>query len=208
MAGDAFGLLDALGIESAHVAGASMGGFIAQTMALLSPQRVRSLALIMTSTGSRRVGMPSPKFVRAHDEGRAPVDGRESAITQSLDVMRMIGSPGYPFDTAYLRDLAERSYDRAYDPGGYLRQVAAVSSQPDRTQGLRRLVVPTVVIHGLDDPLVAPSGGLALAKAIRGSTFVGIPGMGHDLPRPLWTLYARELIENARRVKVPGDASR
>lgn len=188
MAEDALGLLTGLGVTAAHVVGASMGGFIAQTMALRDPARVRSLTLIMTSTGSRRVGNPKPAMARRLLR-RRPVLDRESAVALSVDVMRSIGSPGYTFDEAALVDLARRSYDRAYDPGGYLRQLAAISAQPDRTAALRRLTVPAVVMHGLSDPLVAPSGGLALAKALRGSTFVGFPGMGHDLPRELWGRY-------------------
>lgn len=192
MADDALGLLSALGWESAHVVGASMGGFIAQTMAIRAPSRVRSLTLIMTSTGSRRVGNPKPAMARRLLR-RRPVVDRDSAVALSVEVMRSIGSPGYEFDEEFLTDLARRSYDRAYDPGGYLRQLAAISAQPDRTADLRRLTIPALVMHGLSDPLVAPSGGLALAKALRGSTFVGFPGMGHDLPRELWGRYAEAI---------------
>jgi diguanylate cyclase (GGDEF)-like protein/PAS domain S-box-containing protein len=193
MADDAFGLLDALDVASAHVVGASMGGFIAQAMAIAKPERVRSLSLIMTSTGSRRVGLPKPGVVRRLLKGRAPGADREAAVANTLEVMRLIGSPGYPFEADYLRDLATRSYERSYDPVGYLRQWSAVAAQPDRTADLKRVRVPTVVMHGLVDPLVAVSGGLAVARAVPGSLFLGFEGMGHDLPRPLWPRIRRAI---------------
>jgi pimeloyl-ACP methyl ester carboxylesterase len=192
MADDAVGLLDALDIESAHVVGASMGGFIAQDIAIRHPRRVRSLALMMTSSGSRRVGHPKPNvFLRALR--RRVVDDRLSAMDSAVETFRIIGSQGYAFDEEHLRDLAGRSYDRAYDPQGYLRQLAAVVAQRNRTSRLRRVEVPTVVMHGLNDPLVNASGGLALARTIPGAQFVGFAGMGHDLPRALWPRFADEI---------------
>src|SRR5829696_7755053 len=184
MADDAVGLLDALGIESAHIVGASLGGFIAQTIAIRRPSRVRSLTLIMTSTGSRLVGYPRPGLMAGLFRGRRGTD-RHSAIEATLETFRVIGSRGYALDEEYLRDLAGRSYDRAYDPGGYLRQLAASVHQSNRTAELRRISVPTVVIHGLNDPLVHASGGRAIARAIPKARFVGFNGMGHDLPKPL-----------------------
>ncbi len=198
MADDAAGLLTGLGIASAHVVGASMGGFIGQTMAIRHPGRVRSLALIMTTTGSRRVGNPKLAVAARLARPRA-VTGRDAAIDAVVTVFKVIGSPGYEFDESYVRDLAARSYDRAYDPDGYLRQLAACIAQPNRTRRLRRLDVPAVVIHGLADPLVAPSGGLALARAVPGAHFVGLAGMGHDLPRPLWGRVANEILAVAAR---------
>jgi pimeloyl-ACP methyl ester carboxylesterase len=193
MADDAVGLLDALGIERAHVVGASMGGFIAQTMAIRHPDRLRSLTLIMTSTGSRRVGRPSRKVLLRLVRRRPAVD-REAAVATTVDTFRLIGSAGYPVDEDHLRELASRSYDRAYDPDGYLRQVWAITVQPNRTKDLAAITAPTLVIHGLHDPLVGASGGLALARAIGGSTFVGFTGMGHDLPRQLWPDIARQIL--------------
>lgn len=198
MARDTVGLLDALGFDSAHLVGASMGGFIAQSVAINAPERVRSLGLIMTSTGSRRVGIPRPRVLAGLRRRRSPDADRESAIESVLEVFSTIGSPGYPPEPDYLRDLAGRSYDRAYDPSGYARQVAAVLTQHDRTAALRRLRVPTVVIHGTADPLVGVSGGRALAEAIPGARFVGLGGMGHSLPRPLWPTIAGELSRTAR----------
>lgn len=192
MAADAVGLVDALGLDTVDLVGASMGGFIAQTVALRSPGRVRSLTLIMTSTGSRRVGLPAPKVVRQLLRRRA-VGDRDAAIAAAVAVFRLIGSPGYAFDEDYLQRLAGVSYDRAHDSDGYLRQLAACMVQPNRTPQLRDLRVPTLVIHGLDDPLVSSSGGLALARSISGARFVGYSGMGHDLPRELWPEIAREI---------------
>jgi pimeloyl-ACP methyl ester carboxylesterase len=198
MADDASGLLGALGLPSAHVVGASMGGFIAQELALRHPEQVRSLTLIMTSTGSRLVGHPAPR-VMARMVRRRPVLDREAAIEVVVETFRVIGSPGYPMDEERLRDVAGQGYDRAYDPAGVLRQMTAVMAQRDRTKLLRGVRVPTVVIHGLADPLVSPSGGRAIAAAVPGARFVAIPGMGHDLPRALWSRIADEIVGVATR---------
>jgi pimeloyl-ACP methyl ester carboxylesterase len=192
MARDALGLMDVLGLNSVDLIGASMGGFIAQSLAIQAPQRVRSLTLIMTSTGSRLVGRPAPRIARDMLRRRR-IRSREEAIAAAVEVFRTIGSPGYAFDQEHLEAQAGLSYDRAHDPQGYLRQLAAVLAQPDRTRKLRRLDVPTLVMHGLHDPLVSASGGLALARTIPGAKFVGFSGMGHDLPRPLWKAMAQEI---------------
>ena len=191
MAADTAGLLDGLGLDQVHLVGASMGGFIAQTVALRYAGRVRTLTLMMTSTGSRRVGQPKPR-VYGRLLRRRVDDGRPAAIAATVETFRLIGSHGFAFDEQYIRDLAGRSYDRGYDPDGARRQLAASTAQPNRTADLRRITVPTLVIHGLHDPLVAPSGGLAVARAIPDSRFVGFSGMGHDLPRALWPEFARE----------------
>jgi pimeloyl-ACP methyl ester carboxylesterase len=192
MADDAAGLLGALGLGSAHIVGASMGGFIAQTLALRHPERVRSLTLIMTSTGSRRVGRPRPRIVARLGRRRRQMS-RDESIASVVATFRAIGSPGFPYDEARIADLAGRSYDRSHDVGGYLRQLAAIMAQPDRTLALKSISVPTVVIHGLSDPLVGASGGRSLAAAIPGATFVGLPGMGHDLPREIWGRLGEEI---------------
>jgi pimeloyl-ACP methyl ester carboxylesterase len=196
MADDTVALLVALDVDSAHVAGASMGGFIAQTVALRHPNRVRSLSLIMTSTGSRLVGHPRPA-IAARLARRRPELDRKGAIDAAAETIRIIGSPGYPFDEGRVRELAGRSYDRSYDPAGLRRQLAAVTAQPDRTRRLQHVRVPTVVIHGMDDPLISVSGGRALARAIPGARFVGLPGMGHDLPQELWPQFAEAVCSTA-----------
>lgn len=192
MAGDTLGLMDALGLGTVDLVGASMGGFIAQAVALRSPDRLRSLTLIMTSTGSRRVGHPAPATARQLLRRRSMGD-RDAAIATTVGIFRLIGSPGYAFDEEYLQQQAGLSYDRAYDPQGYLRQLAACLTQPNRTRHLRSLAVPTLVIHGLHDPLVSSTGGLALARTIPGARFIGYAGMGHDLPRALWSEIAHEI---------------
>ena len=192
MASDVVGLIDGLGLGEVHLVGASMGGFIAQSVALEHAHRVRTLTLMMTSTGSRRVGQPKPP-VYARLLRRRAVGGRPAAISAAVETFRLIGSHGFAFDEQYIRDLAGRSWDRGYDPDGYRRQLAASVSQPNRTAELRRITVPTLVMHGLHDPLVAPSGGLAVARAIPGSRFVGFSGMGHDLPRALWPQFVKEI---------------
>ncbi|HTS95483.1 MAG TPA: alpha/beta hydrolase [Streptosporangiaceae bacterium] len=198
MADDVAGLLDGLGLTSVHLVGASMGGFIAQTFALAYPGRVRSLTLMMTSTGSLRVGLAKPR-IYARLLRREVVSGRDAAVAAAVETFRIIGSPGFPFDEAYVRDVAGRSWDRGYDPAGSLRQFEAVLTQPNRTAALRGITVPALVIHGLHDPLVGPSGGLAIARAIPGCRFVGYPGMGHDLPRPLWPEFAEQIAALAAR---------
>ncbi|HET6818249.1 MAG TPA: alpha/beta hydrolase [Mycobacteriales bacterium] len=203
MAEDGVALLDELGIDSAHVVGASMGGFIAQIIAGKHPDRVRSLTLIMTSTGSRLVGYPRPQLI-PHLFKRRVIKDRAGAEEAVIETFALIGSKGYALDEDYLRDLAGRSYERSLDRRGYLRQLAAVMAQRNRTNFLRDIKVPTLVMHGLDDPLVNVSGGLALAKHIRGAQFVGFKGMGHDLPRELWPQFAEEICDIAARgEKVP-----
>jgi pimeloyl-ACP methyl ester carboxylesterase len=184
MAQDAGALLERLELEPAHVIGASMGGMIAQTLAARRPALVRSLTSIMSNTGSRFSGQPAlrtyPIFLR-----RAPA-GRDAYIEHTVRLFGLIGAQGLPRDPARIPELAARSYDRDHDPEGPLRQLAAILASGERTAELRRITAPTLVIHGTDDPLVAPSGGRATARAIPGAQLMMIKGMGHDLPRVLW----------------------
>lgn len=203
MADDVVGLVDALGLGDVHVVGASMGGFIAQMVAIRQPGRVRTLTLVMTSTGSWRVGRAHPVVIWRLLRRRA-ASTRDHAMDEAVRTFRLIGSRGFPFDEAWTRHVAGLSYDRSYDPAGHRRQLAAIVAQPDRTAQLRRLAVPTLVIHGLADRLVNPTGGLALARAIPRSRFVGFSGMGHDLPRPLWGPIAGEIARHTDRARYAG----
>jgi pimeloyl-ACP methyl ester carboxylesterase len=192
MADDVAGLISGLGLGEVHLVGASMGGFIAQAVALRHAARVRSITLMMTSTGSSRVGQPKP---RVYSWLLRPpvVEDREAAMSAAVATFRLIGSPGFAFDEQHVRDLAGRSWDRGRDPAGRRRQLAASVSQPNRTAALHRITIPALVVHGLHDPLITVSGGLAVARAIPGSRFVGFSGMGHDLPRALWPEFVREI---------------
>jgi pimeloyl-ACP methyl ester carboxylesterase len=184
MATDAFALADHLGIERFHLAGTSMGGFISQTMALRSPERIRTLALSMTSTGSKKVGRPSAAVVKMMATAKPPAN-REAAKDEAVVVNTLLGSPAHQ-DVDTIRELTGVAWDRSHEPEGRLRQLGAIMAQPNRTERLRRLQIPTVVVHGLSDPLVHVSGGIALAKAIPDATFIGHHGMGHDLPLTMW----------------------
>jgi pimeloyl-ACP methyl ester carboxylesterase len=197
MAADTFGLMDHLGIGSAHLVGASMGGMIVQTAAIEQPQRVRSITSIMSTTGSRRVGHPSYRTFGLM-LGKPPRE-REAAIERVIKTFRTIGSPGYPFDEERVRELAGQSFDRGHSEAGIARQLHAITASGDRTPGLRQLDLPALVIHGGNDILVNPSGGRATAKAIPGARLRMIDGMGHDLPRALWPTFVEEIAANAAR---------
>jgi len=180
---DAFGLLDALGVEQAHVVGVSMGGMIVQTMALARPDRVLSLASLMSTTGRRTVGWQDPRLLPMLF-GRSGLD-RASYVERTAVTMAAIGSPGYPADVEAGRIRAGETFDRGWSAAGVARQMLAMISQPDRTAQLRTLDVPTLVVHGLQDRMVHVSGGRATAQAIPGAELLLIPGMGHDLPPEL-----------------------
>jgi pimeloyl-ACP methyl ester carboxylesterase len=198
MADDAAGLLDAIGIDKAHVVGISMGGMIGQTLAINHPDRVLSLTSIMSSTGGQSVGQPRQEVMMALVTP-APAD-RDGFIDFQANLFRMIGSPDYPMPDDQLRELIARSYDRMYYPAGFMRQLTGILASGDRTAALANVTAPTVVIHGEADPLIQVDGGEATAKAIPDAKLVKIPGMGHDLPPQLWQRLVDEIVENAERV--------
>jgi pimeloyl-ACP methyl ester carboxylesterase len=201
MADDAVGLLDALGVDSAHVVGASLGGMVAQTMAIRYPDRVRSLASLMSTTGRRGVGRTSLRVLR-HLLARRPRTEAE-LVERRVRVFATVGSTGFAQDLDELRRVTALAFRR--DPNGRAgrrRQHSAVRSAPDRTQALGRVRVPTVVIHGSVDRMCSPSGGRATAAAVPGARLELIPGMGHDLPPGAWPQIVRAITENARRAEV------
>jgi pimeloyl-ACP methyl ester carboxylesterase len=197
MAADTFGLMDHLEIESAHLAGASMGGMIVQQAAIEEPHRVRSLTSIMSTTGSRRVGHPSYRTFGLL-LSKPPRD-REAVVERVVNTFRLIGSPGYPFEEERIREIAELSYERGHSTAGVMRQLHAITASGDRTSRLRELELPALVIHGKNDVLVNPSGGRATARAIPGARLKMVDGMGHDLPRALWPSFVEEIAANAAR---------
>jgi pimeloyl-ACP methyl ester carboxylesterase len=184
MAHDVCGLLDELGIASAHVVGASMGGMIAQTMAIIRPDRMRSLVSIMSTTGRRGYMISEPRALRAL-LGAAPKT-RDEAIERHLALFRVVGSTGFERDEKATAAIAALSWDRGHHPPGFMRQLAAIGATGDRTPRLRFVRMPTLVVHGSVDPLIRPLGGRMTAEAIPGARLHMIDGMGHDLPRGAW----------------------
>ena len=184
MAADAVGLLDALHIDAAHLVGASMGGEIAQTLAIEHPERVRSLTSMMSTTGSMAVGQPHPATLKVLFEG-PPARTREEVVARAVRAQAITGSPAFPADPAIVAEVAGLAYDRGHDEAAIARQAVAQVASGDRTPRLRALDVPTLVVHGLADTLRDPSGGRATAAAIPGAELVLIEGMGHNLPLAL-----------------------
>jgi pimeloyl-ACP methyl ester carboxylesterase len=206
MAGDVAGLIEALGLRSAHVVGISLGGMIAQTLAIRDPARVRSLTSISSTTGNDEVG-------RATEAASAlltvpPVPTRAGAMDRAVLSSRIVGSPAYPTGEGELRTEAARAFDRAFDPVGFTHQLAASFVQADRTADLGRVGVPTLVVHGAEDPLVQVSGGQATAAAVPGAELVVIEGMGHDLPQALHPEIADHIADLVRRAEARAGSDR
>jgi pimeloyl-ACP methyl ester carboxylesterase len=195
MSADAAGLIEQLDAGAVHVVGASMGGMIAQLLAIHYPRRVQSLASIMSTTGNRRVGQAHPRLYPRLL--RRPRRDREGYVREFVESYQAIGSTRHPPDPERLRARANRCFDRGVHPAGAARQLAAVLTAQDRTPRLRELRVPTTVIHGGADPLVNPSGGRATAEAIPGARLMILPGMGHDLPPDLWPQIIDAISQNA-----------
>jgi pimeloyl-ACP methyl ester carboxylesterase len=184
MADDTAGLLGALGLPGAHVVGASMGGMIAQTLAIRHPGRVRSLTSIMSTTGDPALPPARPEAM-AVLMTPAPT-GREAYLEYSVHVWRTIGSPGFPFDEKGVRQTAERVFERGIHPAGVARQLVAILASGSRKKALAGVRAPTLVIHGAADPLIPVEGGRDTAASVPGAELLVIEGMGHDLPRGAW----------------------
>jgi len=198
MAADTLGVMDALGLASVHLCGASMGGMIAQHIAARRPERVRSLTLMMTTSGAR--GLPQPTLRARQALLARPADNSRAAIVAHLErVMQRIGSPGYPPDPALMHRRFEEAVDRAWRPAGTARQIAAVIADGDRTPMLGAIRAPTRVLHGRADPLVPPAAAHDLGVKIRGAEVEILDGMGHDLPAPLLPRFAEAIATNSRR---------
>jgi pimeloyl-ACP methyl ester carboxylesterase len=195
MAADAIGVLDHLGIDKAHVLGASMGGMIAQTVAIEHPHRVKSLTSIMSVTGDLAYGTPTDEALATLVAPPAP--DRATYIENAKNWA--VWCSKKHFDLQDARERAAREYDRSFYPEGAHRQLAAIYASGDRSEALTKLDVPTLVIHGRDDTLLTPSGGLRTAELIAGSTLLYLSDMGHDLPRPLWPVYVDAITSHARR---------
>ena len=193
MAEDAFAVLDAVGVSSAHIVGVSMGGYIAQTMAITNPKRVMSMTSIMSTTGAPGVGIATPE-VGANLKSPIGIDTKEEAVECSLHNYRLFAGP--LFDEEAHRSLAASNYERNWNPLVTLFQLAAMLTGPDRTEDLKSITTPTLVIHGAKDTLVQVDGGKATAAAIKNSRLVIFDEMGHEMPEILWCDITTEILNH------------
>ena len=202
MAADGMAVLDAEGIGRAHIAGVSMGGMIVQQMAIDFPERVRSMTSIMSATGAPGSLVSTPEAAAVINVAPSdPTVDLDAFLAQGAHNAELIGSPGYPWPAGALRARAEAEYRRGYNPAGVVRQRMAIMGGGDRTPALNKLAVPTVVLHGADDPLVQPVGGEATAAAIPGAELRMIPGMGHDLAPGLYETFIDAILAACKRAR-------
>jgi len=199
MADDAAALLDHLDITTAHVIGASMGGMIAQIVAARFAERTKSLGVIFSSNNRAFLPPPAPRALLALIQGPPPDAPRDVIIDNAVRVSKVIGSPGYPMPDEDVRADAAESYDRNHNPWGVARQFSAILGSGSLLHHDRRIIAPTVVIHGRADKLMRPTGGRSIARAIQGARLVLIDGMGHDLPKELWDQVIVELTSHFAR---------
>ena len=200
MARDSMAVLDAAGIRRAHIAGVSMGGMIVQRIAIDHPDRVLSMTSIMSAPSGNVVATPEAMAVISQPPPSPEAD-YETFVAHGIANARTIGSPGYPWTEAELRARVIAEHARAFNPAGVGRQRTAIGADGDRTAELRRLKVPTVVLHGVDDPLVQPIGGETTAAAIPGAELRMIPGMGHDMPPGLYDIFLDAILSAVRRAE-------
>jgi pimeloyl-ACP methyl ester carboxylesterase len=208
MAEDATGLLDVLGIPSAHIVGASMGGMIAQNIAANFPQRVLSLTSIMSTSGHRSLPGADPLVSRHLFRSRPTNGDRDAVIAHNMHTLELIGSPAYPVDEETRREMTSMSFDRCYYPAGFTRHVAAIVHDGDRRQRLGMISAPTLVIHGREDRLVPLAGGIDTAKHVQGARLEIIDGMGHNLPAGLWPILIELITDHARQSEDAGNDTR
>ena len=196
MMNDTVGLLDALHLESAHIVGASMGGMIAQEIAIHHPHRVKSLTSIMSTTGDRKLPKPSTAF--SFKMLKPPPKDVNKAVSFGMHVWRLIQGSHYPFEQQKVLSLITRALQRGFNPAGNTRQLAAILDSPDRTQQLNTLKIPSLIIHGEDDPLVLVACGYATAKAIPNAKIKTYPGMGHTIPSQLYDDISKQILDHIR----------
>jgi pimeloyl-ACP methyl ester carboxylesterase len=201
LADDAAGLLNTVGIDAAHIVGSSMGGMVAQWFAFRHPHKTLSLTSIMSMTGNRDVGLPSPEGLEAIM--KPPAETIEESIELTVETARALASPGYPFDESRVRARETRAHHRGWYPEGAARQLVAILASGDWTESLHSITVPTLVIHGDADQTVNVDGGQATAAAIPGAELMIIPGMSHDIPEPVWDAVFEAITRNATRSATP-----
>jgi pimeloyl-ACP methyl ester carboxylesterase len=200
MANDAIGLLDKLKINRAHVVGRSMGGMIAQLLASEHPERVLSLVSIMSSTGNPSLPQASPEVMAAMTSPAPhPLKDEQGFLAHCVALSQAIAGRGYPFDEKAQRDQSLIEVERAYNPTGFLRQIAAIAATGDLRTHLANIIAPTLVLHGADDPLVPVAAGKDTAANIQGAELLIVEGMGHELPPAMFGNVVRAITDNARR---------